>query len=70
MEETMHGGEKVERELISLRETAVVLDVCEKTVRRMGDDGELGPVVKVRGSTKLFLKHVRAYMKRLEQGGC
>ena len=62
----MHGGEKVERELISLRETAVVLDVCEKTVRRMGDDGELGPLVKVRGSSKLFVKHVRAYVERLE----
>jgi hypothetical protein len=59
-------GETVERELIGLRETAVKLDVCEKTVRRMADDGELGPVVKVRGSTKLFVKHVRAYVERLE----
>jgi hypothetical protein len=59
-------GETVERELISLRETAVKLDVCEKTVRRMTDDGELGPVVKVRGSTKLFVKNVRAYVERLE----
>ena len=39
---------------MSLRNTAILPDVCEKTVRRMIDDGELGPVVKIRGSTKLF----------------
>ena len=43
-----------------------MLDVCEKTVRRMIDDGELGSAVKVRGSTKLFVKNVRAYVERLE----
>jgi hypothetical protein len=32
----------------------------------MIDDGELGPVVKIRGSTKLFSKNVRAYVERLE----
>ena len=60
------GMTEVWRELIGLRETATMLDVCEKTVRRMIDDGELGPVAKVRGSTKLFLKHLRAYVERLE----
>lgn len=59
-------GETVEREIISRRETALKLDVCEKTVRRMTDDGELGPVVKVCGSTKLLSKNVRAYAERLE----
>jgi hypothetical protein len=57
---------EVGRELIGLRETAIMLDVCEKTVRRMIDDGELGSAVKVRGSTKLFVKNVRAYVERLE----
>ena len=56
----------VTRELIGLEEVALMLDVCQKTVRRVIEDGELGPVVKVRGSTKLFLKHVRAYVERLE----
>ena len=55
-----------EGDFISLRKTAIRLDVCEKTVRRMIDDGELGPVVKIRGSTKLFSKNVRAYVERLE----
>ena len=55
-----------EGDFISLRKTAMRLDVCEKTVRRMIDDGELGPVVKIRGSTKLFSKNVRAYVERLE----
>ena len=55
-----------EGDFMSLRKTAIRLDVCEKTIRRMIDDGELGPVVKIRGSTKLFSKNVRAYVERLE----
>ena len=56
----------IQAELAGLGTVAVMLDVCQKTVRRLIEDGELGPVVKVRGCTKLFMKHVRAYMQRLE----
>jgi DeoR/GlpR family transcriptional regulator of sugar metabolism len=55
-----------EGDFISLRKTSIKLDVSEKTVRRLIDDGELGPLVKIRGSSKLVTKHVRAYKERLE----
>jgi hypothetical protein len=55
----------VGRALIGLDETAVKLDVCKKTVLRLIDDKELGPKVKVRGSVKLFIENVDAYLKRI-----
>ena len=54
------------RALIGLEETAVKLDVCKKTVERLIDDGELGPKVKVRGSAKLFMKNVDAYLEKIQ----
>jgi hypothetical protein len=57
---------KKDGKFISLRKTAICLDVSEKTVRRIIDDGELGPVVKIRGSTKLITKNVRAYEEKVE----
>ena len=56
----------MERVYIGLDETAVMLDVCEKTVRRLSEDNEIGPMVKIRGSTKLIFRHVKAYMERIE----
>jgi hypothetical protein len=56
----------MERVYIGLEETATMLDVCEKTVRRLSEDNEIGPIVKIRGSTKLIFRNVKAYMERIE----
>ena len=51
--------------LISLQEAAERLDASVRTVRRVIAEGNLPPVVKVRGRSKPFESDVEAYKDQL-----
>jgi len=54
-----------DRLLLNYKEVALLLDVSLRTVRRLVDMGELQPV-KVRGSVRLMVSDVVAYLERLK----
>ena len=54
-----------DRLLLNYKEVAILLDVSLRTVRRLVDMGELQPV-KVRGSVRLMVSDVVAYLERLK----
>ena len=54
-----------ERLLLDYKEVALLLDVSLRTVYRLVDMGEL-QAVKVRGSVRLTVSDVAAYLERLK----
>ena len=54
-----------EKRFITLKQAAIMLDVSDRTVRRLVASGELPQLVKVRGSTKLAARDIEDYVDRL-----
>ena len=59
----------VERELVGLREAAVMLNVSEKTVRRRSADGVLPPLMKLGRRTLLPLRELLLAVAALKTKG-
>jgi len=59
----------VERELVGLREAAVMLNVSEKTVRRRSADGVLPPLMKLGRRTLLPLRELLLAVSALKTKG-
>jgi predicted DNA-binding transcriptional regulator AlpA len=57
------GGDQ----LLCIKDVAVRLAVCTRTVERLVAKGELVPPVKVAKSSRWFFSDVEAYMEKLRQ---
>jgi excisionase family DNA binding protein len=60
-----HGSVTVMSPLLSLREAALMMHICVRTVYRMIDEGELPEVIKVRSRSFLPLSAVNSYLRKL-----
>jgi excisionase family DNA binding protein len=59
------GSPTVMSPLVSLREAALMMHICVRTVYRMIDEGELPKVVKVRSRSFLPLSAICAYLRKI-----
>ena len=60
------GQKKLDR-VMRLPEIAVSLGVCERSVRRMTDRGELPRLVRVGRAVGLMQSDIKAFLERMRQ---
>jgi excisionase family DNA binding protein len=53
--------------VMRLPEIARILGVCERSVRRMTDRGELPPLVRVGSAVGLMQSDIKAFLERMRQ---